>query len=129
LHEPSLSSGNLLHLERRSPTSLARRFSEEFEESLPVLVTTAFCTLKLLLHIFKIIFMVFNLHLHGPVSHIEKLADFLVLFFPISLLTRLGAVLNGLALDATFEHGMSLASKAAALGHDSDGVRWCRSSV
>jgi hypothetical protein len=72
--------------------------------------------------------MFFNLHLHGPVSHVEKLADLLVLF-PISRLTQLGAVLNGLALDATFDHSMSLAGKAAALGHDSDRRRWCRSSV
>jgi hypothetical protein len=66
--------------------------------------------------------------LHGPVSHVEKLADLLVLF-PIFLLTRLGAVLNGLALDATFDHGMSLAGEAAVLGHDSDGVHKFSSSV
>jgi hypothetical protein len=66
--------------------------------------------------------MLVALNLHGPVSHVEKLADLLVLF-PIFLLTRLGAVLNGLALDATFDDGMSLAGKAAVLGHDSDGGR------
>jgi hypothetical protein len=58
--------------------------------------------------------------LHSPVSHVEKPTDLLVLF-PIFLLTRLGAVLDGLALAATFEHDiMSLASEAAALGHDSN---------
>jgi hypothetical protein len=58
--------------------------------------------------------------LHGPISHVEKLTDVLVLF-PILLLTRLGAVLDGLALAATFDHDMSLAGEAAVLGHDSDG--------
>jgi hypothetical protein len=57
--------------------------------------------------------------LHGSVSHVEKLADFLVRF-PIFLLTRLGAVLDGLALAATFEHGLSLAGEAAGSGHDID---------
>ena len=56
-------------------------------------------------------------NLHSPVSHVEKLADLLVLF-PVLLLTRLRAVLDGSALDATFDHGMSLAGEAAALGHD-----------
>jgi hypothetical protein len=37
-----LSFGNLLHLSRRGPTSFELRFLEEFEESLPVLVNTAF---------------------------------------------------------------------------------------
>jgi hypothetical protein len=58
-------------------------------------------------------------NLHGPISHVEKLADLLVLF-PVLLLTRLGAVLDGLALAATFDHGMSVTSEAA-LGHDIDG--------
>jgi hypothetical protein len=66
--------------------------------------------------------MVFSSHLRGPVTHVEKLTAFLVLF-PIFLLTRLGAVLDGSALAATFENGMSLPGKAA-LGHDSDGVHW-----
>jgi hypothetical protein len=64
--------------------------------------------------------MLVSLHLHGPTPHVEKLTDVLVLF-PIFLLTRLGAVLDGLALAAIFDHGMSLAGEAAALGHDNDG--------
>ena len=59
--------------------------------------------------------MFVSLHLHGPVSRIEKLADLLVLF-PILLLTRLGAVLDGLALDATFEHSTNVTGEAV-LGH------------
>jgi hypothetical protein len=122
-----LPSGNLVHLLRRSPTSLVRRFSEEFEESLPVLVKTAFCTLEKFLYLFKMLSMFVSPHLHGLVSEVEKLADFLVRF-PICLLTRLGAVLDGLALAATVEHGISVAGEAV-LGHDSDGGCWCYSSV
>jgi hypothetical protein len=79
------------------------------------------------------ILMLMNPHLHGSVSHVEKLTDFLVLF-PILLLRRLlGAVLDhGLALAATFKHSMSLAGEAAGLGHDSDAMgyvdvmeQWC----
>jgi hypothetical protein len=43
-------------------------------------------------------------HLHGSVSRVERLADFLVLsFFPVFLLTDLGAVLGGLASTAVRE--------------------------
>jgi hypothetical protein len=114
-----LSSSNLLHLSRRSLTSIERRFSEEFEESLIILVKPAFITLKTFLVLFISLDMIATLHLHSPVSHVEKQTDLLVLF-PIFLLTRLGAVLDGLALAATFERGMSLAGEAAALGHNSD---------
>jgi hypothetical protein len=57
--------------------------------------------------------------LHGPVTSVEKRTDLFVLF-PIFLLTRPGAVLDGLALAATFEHGLSLAGEAAGSGHDID---------
>jgi hypothetical protein len=44
------SSGDLLHLSRRSLTSFKRRLSEEFEESLPVLAKIAFNFFRIFLH-------------------------------------------------------------------------------
>jgi hypothetical protein len=83
--------------------------SEEFEESLPFLVKTALP-------------MGGIPHLHGSVSRVEILAAFLVLpFFPVFLLTVIGAVHDGLANTAAGERDIyqfNDLTEAAALGRD-----------
>jgi hypothetical protein len=79
--------GNLLHLSRRGPTSFECRFLEEFEESLPILAKTVFCSFECFLHINRSLLMVASPHLHVSMPHVEKLADLLVMLLPGSLLS------------------------------------------
>jgi hypothetical protein len=66
-------------------------------------------------------------HLHGSVSGVERLADFLVRF-PIFLLTDLGAVHDGLASTAVRERDTFWCSDVAevtGLGHGyARSVKW-----
>ena len=98
-----LSFGNLPHLSRCGPTSFERRFHKEFEESLPVLVKTAFYHFELFLQIIRSAHMNAIPHLHVSMPHVEMLADLLVLLPPIYLLTSLGTIQGGLACSAVLE--------------------------
>jgi hypothetical protein len=82
------SIDNLLLLSRRCFASLERRFLEEFEKALPVLARIVFHFSEYFLCFSGILHMLVTTHLHGSVSRVERLADFLVRF-PIFLLTDL----------------------------------------
>jgi hypothetical protein len=61
--------------------------------------------------------------LHVAMSHVEKLADLLVLLLPIDLLTSLGTVQGRLAPSTVAEHDIRRCYSAtddADLGHDAD---------
>jgi hypothetical protein len=61
-------------------------------------------------------------HLHASVSHVEKVADFLVPRPPIFLLTSRGTIHGGVAFIAVPDMGTrrcyGVAHDAAARGHD-----------
>jgi hypothetical protein len=99
---------------------------EEFEESLLVLVKTEFHTFESLIHLNMSGRMVVSPHLHVSMPHVEKLADLLVLLFPIFPLTSLGTIRGGLASSTVLELELRRrygATDDAALGHDC-GVEW-----
>ncbi len=61
------------------------------------------------------------MHLHGSMSHVEKLADFLVVLLPIVPLTSLGTIQGGLAASAVLEFEIWRrfdSADDAALRHD-----------
>jgi hypothetical protein len=98
-----LSLGNLFHLSRRGPTSFERRFLKEFEESLIFLVKSTFSLFECFLQNNRAAHMIIIPHLHVSMSHVEKLADFLVLLPPIFPLTSLGTIQGGLACSAVLK--------------------------
>jgi hypothetical protein len=113
--------GNLPHLSRCGPTSFERRFSKEFEESLHVLVKSAFYKFECLFRIIHSAHMNVCPNLHISMPHVEKLADSPVLLLPIFPLTNPGTVQGGLALSTVLEHDIRRCrggTDDAALGHD-----------
>jgi hypothetical protein len=99
----AILSANLLHLPRRGPTSFERRFLEEFEKWLPVLVEPAFSYFEFVLQLNRSVRRVVSLQLHVSTPHVEMVADFLVLLLPIFLLTSPGAIQGGLAHNAVLK--------------------------
>jgi hypothetical protein len=61
---------------RRGPTSFERRFSEEFEGSLIVLMKTFFSSFEVFLQITLSTRMALRPDLHVSMPHVKKLADF-----------------------------------------------------
>jgi hypothetical protein len=107
---------------RRGSTSCGRRFLKEFEESLIVLVKTAFLSFEEFLKFNRSAHMASTPHLHVSMPHVEKLADLLVLLSPICLLASLGTIQYGLAYSAVLQLEIQrcsdLADDAAPEGHD-----------
>jgi hypothetical protein len=120
-----LTFGNLPHLSRRGPTFFKRRFLEDFEESLPVLVKTMFFYLEPFLRRSLSARMGVTPHLPISVPHVEKLADLPVLlllpiFFsdkPSNNTRRTGKQRSAVLVELEIRrrHG---ATDDAALGHD-----------
>jgi hypothetical protein len=92
--------GDLPHLTCRGLTFFERRFLKELEESLVVRSKTAFYFFECFLHLNRSARMFLSPQLPVSMSHVEELADFLVLFLPIFPLTSPGTVQGGLALSA-----------------------------
>jgi hypothetical protein len=86
------SFGNLLHLERRGTTSFECRFLEEFEESLIVLVKTAFFFFELFRQSNKCVHMFDSPYLHVSMPFVDELTELPALLLPIFPLTSLGTV-------------------------------------
>jgi hypothetical protein len=129
-----VSFSNLPHLSRRGLTFVFRRFSEEFEESLPVLIKTALVSFEVFLQINKLTRMEVSSHLHVSMLHVEKLADLLMLLLPIYPLTSHGTVHGGLASSAVLESEIRRrygAADDAALRHECcwNGVRMAYCNV
>jgi hypothetical protein len=116
-----LTFGNVLHNYCRGPTSFECRFLKESEESLVALVKNSFCSNQFLLKSSVSTRMVANPQLPVSTPHVEKLADFLVLPFPIYPLASPGTIHGGLAYIAVLEHDVRRCNGATydtALGHD-----------
>jgi hypothetical protein len=116
---------NLPHLSRRGPTSFKRRFLEDFEESLPVLVKTMIFYLKPFLGRSSLSARMGVIpHLPISVPHVEKLADLpVLLLLPLFSLTSPRTIQGGLASSTVLELDIQIrrrhgATDDAALGHD-----------
>jgi hypothetical protein len=98
-----LTFGNLLHLSCRGPTPFECRFLKEFEESLVAHAKISFSFLECLLQDSLQPRMVVSPDLPVSMPHVEMLAEFLVLGFPIFSLTSLGTIQGGLACSTVLE--------------------------
>jgi hypothetical protein len=79
---------------RPDPTSFERRFLKEFEESFRVLAE--FFAFEVFARTNRLAHMLITPNLHVSMSHVEKLADLLVLLPPIFPLMNLGKIQGGL---------------------------------
>jgi hypothetical protein len=116
-----LSFGNFLHFSRCGLTSFERRFLEECEESFHVLIKISIFSFELFLVLNGLSLMDTIPYLHVSMSHVEKLADLLVLLLPIFPLTSPGTIHSGLARSTVLEHDIRRCYSVAydaALRHD-----------